>query len=172
MNLWESVPSDVVPALVRLRGLGLRLAVISNANGTLHAVFERLGLTSRFDAVLDSCDEGCEKPDARLFQIGLERVGGRAETTLPVGDIYHVGVARLELGVTGCERPVLRRGMSPDAGEAIGLQLDGDRRSLDPHQILDVMTELVGDDIRLREIARRAEASRQFVEEAQVEVHL
>ena len=92
MNLWETVPADVVPALDRLRGLGLKLAVISNANGTLHAVFERLGLTSRFDAVLDSCDEGCEKPDARLFQIGLERVGGRAETTLHVGDIYHVDV--------------------------------------------------------------------------------
>ena len=92
MNLWETVPGDVVPALDRLRGLGLRLAVISNANGTLHAAFKRLGLTSRFDAVLDSCDEGCEKPDARLFQIGLERVGGRAETTLHVGDIYHVDV--------------------------------------------------------------------------------
>jgi HAD superfamily hydrolase (TIGR01549 family) len=92
MNLWETVPADVVPALERLRGLGLRLAVISNANGTLHAMFKRLGLTSRFDAVLDSCDEGVEKPDARLFQIGLQRVGGRAETTLHVGDIYHVDV--------------------------------------------------------------------------------
>src|SRR5207249_690712 len=40
MNLWETVPADVVPALDRLRGLGLKLAVISNANGTLHAVFE------------------------------------------------------------------------------------------------------------------------------------
>jgi putative hydrolase of the HAD superfamily len=91
-NLWETVPADVAPALARLRALGLRLAVISNANGTLRAAFERLGLTSRVDAVLDSCDEGVEKPDARLFQIGLERVGGRAETTLHVGDIYHVDI--------------------------------------------------------------------------------
>ena len=91
-NLWETVPGDVAPALARLRGLGLRLAVISNANGTLRAAFERLGLTARVDAVLDSCDEGVEKPDPRLFQIGLERVGGRAETTLHVGDIYHVDV--------------------------------------------------------------------------------
>jgi putative hydrolase of the HAD superfamily len=92
VNLWETVPDDVVPALVRLRGLGLRMAVISNANGTVCAKFNRLGLARHFDAVLDSCDEGVEKPDARLFQIGLERVGGRAETTLHVGDIYHVDV--------------------------------------------------------------------------------
>src|SRR5690606_19242336 len=34
-NLWETVPEDVVPALERIRGLGLNLAVASNANGTV-----------------------------------------------------------------------------------------------------------------------------------------
>jgi putative hydrolase of the HAD superfamily len=92
VNLWETVPPDVRPALDRLRGLGLRLAVISNANGTLRTMFDRLDLASRVDVVLDSCEEGVEKPDPRLFRIGLERVGGRAETTLHVGDIYHVDV--------------------------------------------------------------------------------
>jgi len=92
VNLWETVPDAVVPALGRLRGLGLRMAVISNANGTLRAKFDRLGLARYFDAVLDSWDEGVEKPDPRLFQIGLARVGGRAETTLHLGDIYHVDV--------------------------------------------------------------------------------
>src|SRR5690349_23486962 len=32
-NLWEVVPPDVAPALTRLRALGLRLVVVSNANG-------------------------------------------------------------------------------------------------------------------------------------------
>ena len=92
LNLWETVPDDVVPALDRLRGQGLRLAVISNANCTLRTMFDRVGLASHVDAVLDSCEEGVEKPDPRLFQIGLARLGGRAETTLHVGDIYHVDV--------------------------------------------------------------------------------
>ena len=91
-NLWETVPADVVPALDRLRALGLRIAIISNANGTLRAAFDRLGLTSRVDVLVDSCEEGVEKPDPRLFQIGLERIGGRRETTLHVGDLYHVDV--------------------------------------------------------------------------------
>src|SRR5262249_46988676 len=37
-NLWESVPAEVPGALERLRNLGLRLAVVSNANGTVRAL--------------------------------------------------------------------------------------------------------------------------------------
>jgi HAD superfamily hydrolase (TIGR01509 family) len=91
-NLWEDVHADVVPALERLRGLGLKLVVISNANGTLHAALGRLGLARYFDVVFDSFLEGVEKPDLRLFQIALERVGARADTTIHVGDLYHVDV--------------------------------------------------------------------------------
>ena len=44
-NLWEFVPDDVRPALTALRDLGLKLTIVSNANGTLCAHLERLGLT-------------------------------------------------------------------------------------------------------------------------------
>ncbi len=91
-NLWELVPADVVPALERLRRLATRLVVVSNANGRLHAALERLGLARFFDVVLDSQLEGVEKPDPRLFRIALERSGGRAETTLHVGDFYWIDV--------------------------------------------------------------------------------
>ena len=52
-NLWEVVPADVAPALVRLRALALRLIVISNANGRLHACFDRVGLSACLDGALD-----------------------------------------------------------------------------------------------------------------------
>lgn len=91
-NLWEYVPSYVVPALEQLRALGLRLVVVSNANGTLLKHMDRLGLTRRFDCVLDSADEGVEKPDPRFFEIALTRSGARKETTIHVGDLYHVDV--------------------------------------------------------------------------------
>jgi putative hydrolase of the HAD superfamily len=91
-NLWELVPDDVAPALSRLRSLGLKVVVVSNANGRLRQVFERLGLAGRVDLLIDSFEEGVEKPDPRLFQIALERSAGRAETTLHVGDLYHVDV--------------------------------------------------------------------------------
>jgi putative hydrolase of the HAD superfamily len=91
-NLWEYVPNDVVPALEALRERGLRLVVVSNANGTLRAHMDRLDLTRRFDCVLDSADEGVEKPDARFFDIALDRSGATRDTTIHVGDLYHVDV--------------------------------------------------------------------------------
>src|SRR4051812_40441001 len=91
-NLWEYVPPDVTPALEALRGHGLRLVVVSNANGTLRAHMDRIGMTSRFDHVLDSQDEGVEKPDPRFFEIALARSGARKETTIHVGDLYYVDV--------------------------------------------------------------------------------
>ncbi len=91
-NLWEFVPDGVVPALAALRAAGFRLVVVSNANGTLRAKFDRLGLTARVDCVLDSCEFGVEKPDPRLFQIAMEKSGAEPGTTVHVGDLYHVDV--------------------------------------------------------------------------------
>ena len=91
-NLWEDVPTDVKPALRRLRACGLTLAVVSNANGTVGKAFARAGLRECFDAIADSGVEGVEKPDPRFFDIVLQRTRSRAETTLHVGDLYHVDV--------------------------------------------------------------------------------
>jgi HAD superfamily hydrolase (TIGR01509 family) len=92
-NLWETVPDEVMPALAAFRASGRRLVVLSNANGTLHRAFDRLGLTSSFDVIFDSYQEGVEKPDPRFFHIALERSGAEAATTMHVGDLYHVDVA-------------------------------------------------------------------------------
>jgi putative hydrolase of the HAD superfamily len=91
-NLWESVPDDVVPTLSALRSLGLKLVVVSNANGRLRHLFDRLGLAQFFDVLFDSFEEGVEKPDPRLFHIALARSGAAAQTTTHVGDLYHIDV--------------------------------------------------------------------------------
>ncbi len=91
-NLWETVAEGLIPFLARLRTRGLRLVVVSNANGTLHAHFDRLGLTPYFDAVFDSHVEKVEKPDPRFFEIALDRSGSKKETTVHVGDFYEIDV--------------------------------------------------------------------------------
>ncbi len=91
-NLWEYVPPDVAPALERLAAGGVTLAIGSNANGIIHRVFERAGLRRYFSVICDSQVEGVEKPDRRFFEILVARAGGRPETTLHVGDLYHVDV--------------------------------------------------------------------------------
>jgi HAD superfamily hydrolase (TIGR01509 family) len=91
-NLWEHVEPDVAPALAALRGRGLRLVVVSNANGRLRHLFDRVDLTKWFDHVLDSHEWGVEKPDPRLFQLALEQSRADAANTVHVGDLYHVDV--------------------------------------------------------------------------------
>lgn len=92
-NLWEHVEPDVVPALESLRARGLRLVVVSNANGRLRHLFDRLDLARWFDVLLDSHEWGVEKPDPRLFHLALAESGAEAARTAHVGDLYHVDVA-------------------------------------------------------------------------------
>ncbi len=119
-NLWEDVPTDVIPALKRFRDCGLTLVVVSNANGRLKHLFDRLGLTSYFDVLLDSHDWDVEKPDPRLFQIALEQSGADATSTAHVGDLFHIDVA-------GARAAGLREGVLLDAA---GLYPDADCRRI------------------------------------------
>jgi putative hydrolase of the HAD superfamily len=91
-NLWEDVDPEARVTLDALRSQGLKLAVVSNANGVVHRAFERAGLHDCVDVICDSHVEGVEKPDPHFFHIVLERTNSRAETTLHVGDLYHVDV--------------------------------------------------------------------------------
>jgi HAD superfamily hydrolase (TIGR01549 family) len=103
-NLWETVPAGVPEALDAFKALGLKLVVVSNANGRARFLLERLGLASRLAMVFDSHEEGVEKPDPRFFQIAMARSGATPETTMHVGDLYHVDVE----GARGAGlRPVL-----------------------------------------------------------------
>jgi len=92
LNLWESVIAGVPEALTRLRARGLRLVVVSNANGTLRQKLVRVGLADRLDIILDSHELGVEKPDPRIFEIALERAGITPDQALHVGDLYQVDV--------------------------------------------------------------------------------
>jgi putative hydrolase of the HAD superfamily len=112
--LWEDVLPGVRAGLDRLRAAGLRLAAVSNSNGTLRRLFDRLGFTSAFDVVLDSQVEGVEKPDPRIFHLALERLGEEARAAIHVGDFYHVDVAGARAAGI---RPVLvdEAGLYPEA---------------------------------------------------------
>jgi HAD superfamily hydrolase (TIGR01549 family) len=108
-NLWEHVEADVAPALAALRQRGLRLVVVSNANGRLRHLFDRLDLAKWFDLLFDSHDWGVEKPDPRLFQLALEQSRSDPARTVHVGDLYHVDVM-------GARRAGLREGVLFDVG--------------------------------------------------------
>jgi len=91
-NLWELVPPDVPEALKQLKGR-YRMSVISNANGTVREKLRRVGLLDFFETVLDSAEEGVEKPDPRIFHAAVKRTGAKMEESLYIGDMYHIDVA-------------------------------------------------------------------------------
>lgn len=88
---WRSVPPEVPAALGRARAAGIRLGVVSNSEGRLQSVFERIGVLDWFEVVVDSHLEGVAKPDPRIFQIALERMGGIApENAIYAGDLPEI----------------------------------------------------------------------------------
>ncbi len=91
-NLWRRVPVDLRPALERLRALDFRVAIVSNSEGRLPELFERLGLGAAFETVVDSHFEGVRKPDPELFHRALSRLGVPADRAIYLGDIPGVDI--------------------------------------------------------------------------------
>lgn len=78
---------DALPTLRALRARGVRVALVTNGRTDVQsAKVARLGLEPLLDAVLISEREGVRKPDRRIFELALERIGARAEQAWHVGD--------------------------------------------------------------------------------------
>lgn len=81
-----SLFEDSIGALDWAKRQGFRLAALSNWDYSLHLVIDRLGIREYFDEVVASLEEGVEKPDPRLFQIALDRLGVAAAEATHIGD--------------------------------------------------------------------------------------
>jgi len=77
---------DAEAALTSLRSRGLELAVVSNWDISLHGRIEELGLGALVTTVVTSADAGAEKPDPRIFELALARLGVRSDRVLHIGD--------------------------------------------------------------------------------------
>ena len=91
-HLWGATEPGTAEALERLKRAGVRLAVVSNSDGRAATALAAAGLLDAFELVIDSGEVGVEKPDPRIFQIALERLGVDAADALYVGDLYEVDV--------------------------------------------------------------------------------
>ncbi len=92
VGLWTRADAAASSALARAKAAGLVVGVISNSNGTVGGTLEATGLAARIDFVLDSSVVGVEKPDPRIFRLGVERAGVAAAEAVYVGDLYAVDV--------------------------------------------------------------------------------
>ena len=81
-----------------------KLGIVSNSfipSFVLDGHLEELGLLAYFSSRVYSCDVGYRKPDRRIFELGMERVGSAADGTIFVGDL-------LKTDVQGAERTGMR----------------------------------------------------------------
>lgn len=92
VGVWELAAPGAADALRLVRAAGLGVAVISNSNGSVRSILDRLGLLPALDFVLDSHEVGVEKPDPRIFRLALERAGVEPAGAAYVGDLYSVDV--------------------------------------------------------------------------------
>lgn len=103
---------DAEPALRDLRARGLRTAVVSNWDVSLHDVLRREGLSELFDAIVTSASTGAAKPQRAIFDAALRAVGTEAATAVHVGDSVDKDVdGALAAGIGAI---LLRRPGDPD----------------------------------------------------------
>lgn len=67
---------DVVPVVTELRERGVKTALVSNCSHSTRPIVERLGLEQLFDEVILSFEVRVMKPNAAIYQIALQRLGG------------------------------------------------------------------------------------------------
>jgi putative hydrolase of the HAD superfamily len=104
--------AGVVSALETIRRCGLATGLISNCTEEVALVWDDSPFAGLFDAAVFSATAGCMKPDRRIYEDALARLGARSSDCLYVGD-----GANDELG--GAERV----GMTPVLLEREGAPL-------------------------------------------------
>jgi HAD superfamily hydrolase (TIGR01549 family) len=91
-SLWRVVRPGTIEALEAFKSQGFKLGIVSNAEGRIAADAKRFGLAKYFDVIIDSHIVGVSKPDPRIFQIALERIGVGPGEARFAGDIYSIDV--------------------------------------------------------------------------------
>ncbi|MBE3143965.1 MAG: HAD family hydrolase [Planctomycetes bacterium] len=97
------VEQDMKETLGKLSGMGLKLGILSNtfiSAGSLDRQLGQLGMLEFFPYRLYSYQFGYRKPDRRMFEAAIVKIGEPAENILFVGDRIYTDI-----------RPALKAGM-------------------------------------------------------------
>jgi HAD superfamily hydrolase (TIGR01549 family) len=86
---WSRILPGTREVLERLQKR-FRLAVISNADGHIAALLNKVGILDFFDSITDSGIVGHEKPHPAIFAAALNSMDVEARDSIYIGDIYSV----------------------------------------------------------------------------------
>src|SRR5215475_1843154 len=83
-GVWELYP-DVIDVLKQLHRR-FQLAIVSNFDGRLRVILERLGISKYFGHIFVSSEIGADKPNPEIFRRALKFLGLQPDDVLHVGD--------------------------------------------------------------------------------------
>lgn len=91
----------MIELMRELRGRGLRMGLLTNNVREWEPLWRAMvPIDELFEVVVDSAFVGCRKPEPRIYEIVLERLGIAAERCLFVDDVEVNCEAARELGMT------------------------------------------------------------------------
>jgi FMN phosphatase YigB (HAD superfamily) len=99
---------DAADTLHRLRGAGLRLAVVSDIHVDIRPAFTAAGLGGLVDVFTLSFEQGVQKPDPLMFTRTLDALGVGPDDALMVGDRSRPDGAAVESRIPTLLLPPLR----------------------------------------------------------------
>ncbi len=119
-NLYSVVPEGFHDAMSKVRSTGVKVAIVSNSEGMLESLFDRLGILDCFDTVVDSAKVGVEKPNPRIFEIACERTASTPSRALHLGDTFATDIV-------GARNAGMRTALIDPYGHYEGLLADVER---------------------------------------------
>ena len=72
--------------LLRKNGGKYKIGIIANQNPGSKERLESFGILEYIDLIVASAEEGCAKPDSKIFEIALSRAGVQASDSVMIGD--------------------------------------------------------------------------------------
>ena len=84
--LWDQPIAGAADCLAVLRDHGVRVGVVSNADGRVEQALHRAGLAPLLEVIVDSGVVGVAKPDPAIFEFALRPLGLEASQTWYLGD--------------------------------------------------------------------------------------
>jgi putative hydrolase of the HAD superfamily len=107
-------PNDEMIALMHeLKASGLKMAMLTNNVREWEPLWRSmLPVDEIFEEIVDSAFVGCRKPEARIYELTLERIGMPAEACLFIDD--------LEPNIAGAEAAGMKAVHFRDNAQAIG----------------------------------------------------
>jgi len=135
----EMVPrTDAVEVLSTLKSRGRGVGLISNCTYEATVIWQSTPLAPLIDATVFSCLVGLKKPDARIYELAIHRLGVKPQDCLYIGDGgSHELTGASRVGM----KPVLLRIPNEEITDAY---TDGSEANDWDGQVISSLTEVLG----------------------------